>query len=157
MATDWGPVLQTATGAAAAIIGGFVGAWMQGRNQQRSEQQQRRERAADVLAEVTALLEDANPVVLDHGDPEQTLMALIQRRDKLRMGLLRLATAHPAAPVRELAGRLDTLLWSSLNAMSYVVGRLRTDGDEHRREVAKGMHGKTMEALGELIDAVQRA
>jgi hypothetical protein len=95
MATDWGPVLQTATGAAAAIIGGFVGAWMQGRNQQRSEQQQRRERAADVLAEVTALLEDANPVVLDHGDPEQTLMALIQRRDKLRMELLRLRRRIP--------------------------------------------------------------
>jgi hypothetical protein len=31
VATDWAPVIQTGIGAAAALGGDFVGAWMQGR------------------------------------------------------------------------------------------------------------------------------
>jgi hypothetical protein len=58
VATDWGPAVQTGIGAAAAIAGGFLGAWMHGRIQQRAERQQRRERAAEVLAEVATILDD---------------------------------------------------------------------------------------------------
>jgi hypothetical protein len=60
-------VIQTGIGAAAALGGGAIGAWLQAKGQERTEQrrlqreqaverQQRRDRAAVVLAEASALL-----------------------------------------------------------------------------------------------------
>jgi hypothetical protein len=44
------PAAETDIGAAAALSGGFVGAWWQGRGQPRIERNRQRERATDVLA-----------------------------------------------------------------------------------------------------------
>jgi len=59
--TDWGPVVQTGIGATAALAGGLISAWVQGRYQQRMGRGRRRERAAEILAEARALLTDAHP------------------------------------------------------------------------------------------------
>jgi hypothetical protein len=66
MATDWSPVLQTAIGAAAAIGGGFVGAWVQGRTQERMERQRRREGVAELLASVDEFLRQSHPGIVEY-------------------------------------------------------------------------------------------
>jgi hypothetical protein len=67
VATDLASILPIVGGAAAAISGGAAAAWLQVKSQERIEhrriqreedveRQQRRERAAELLAEVSALL-----------------------------------------------------------------------------------------------------
>lgn len=159
MATDWAPIVQTGIGAAAAIGGGFIGAWWQERGQRRIQGDQRRERAAVVLAEVTALFEDSLPyLVQDSDDPAGMLAALLERREKVRMPLLMLATGHPSARVRQLAGTVDHQLATSLRAMTLALQA--ADGDDPPSgdwEMARGLHGTFQEALGELIASIQQA
>jgi uncharacterized protein YcfJ len=64
VAADWTALGQTALGAAAAIGGGFVGAWMQAQSQQHLEDQRRRERAAEVVASAFELYLSLIPVYL---------------------------------------------------------------------------------------------
>jgi hypothetical protein len=155
-AMDWTALAQTAMGAAAAIGGGFVGAWVQGRTLERMEQQQRLERAAEVLAEVTAILEDSNLNMLDGDGADEELAALLERWDQVRMRLLMVATSHPSPRVRDRAGTLNALLLGSLSAMTYAI---QEQGEDHERrwEVARGIHGRATEGLGELVDALQQA
>jgi hypothetical protein len=134
---------------ATAIGGGFVGAWWQERGQRRIQGDQRRERAAVVLAEVTALFEDSSPyLVHESDDPTGTLAALFERREKVRMPLLMLATGHPSARVCQLAGTVDYQLATNLRAMTLA---LQTAGGDDPPsgdwEMARGFHGTFQKAL----------
>jgi hypothetical protein len=104
-ATDWVPAVTAGIAAFAALGGQFVAGLFQRRNQERAEQRQRRDRAGGVLAEVTALFEDSNPnLVYNSNEQYADLNALLERRERVRMSLLMLATSDPSGKVRELAG-----------------------------------------------------
>jgi len=78
-ATNWVPAVAAGIGALAALGGQLVAGLFQRRNQERAEQRQRRNRAAEVLAEATALYEDCNPNLLykvDESNDQNLWMAL---------------------------------------------------------------------------------
>jgi hypothetical protein len=118
--TDWGPVIQTGVGAVAALGGGFIGAWWQGRGQQRIEQDRRRQQAAEVLAEITVLLEEIDPnrffFKFTNEDWLKAVEPFVRRHETLRTQLLALTTRHPAAKVRDLAGRLEKRLLATVDS-----------------------------------------
>ena len=119
MATDWGPVVQTGIGAAAAIGGGIVGAWMQARSQHSMEQQRQRERAAALVAEVIVLLIDAahDQLAIDReeGTAEAAVLALKQRHEAARQKLYTLSVWHPSEKVRDLAVAASGAMWEALH------------------------------------------
>jgi hypothetical protein len=81
--TDWGPVVQTAIGAVAAILGGFVGAWWQARGQQRIE----RDRAAETAAAAIEQLQDLDSyqaVEIERSNYKTELEAPTRRRLDVR-------------------------------------------------------------------------
>jgi hypothetical protein len=136
VATDWGPVIQTGVGAAAALGGGAVGAWLQARSQeridhrrlrheQRIERQQRRDRAAALLAEVSAVLTDigSHRLALQHTPPDPPGMLermkadyerIKDRQKVLREPLMAMAIGDPSPTVRHLIRELERTLHSSL-------------------------------------------
>jgi hypothetical protein len=129
MATDWSPVLQTAIGAAAAIGGGFVGAWVQGRTQERMERQRRREGVAELLASVDEFLAQTVPRMVVYqattdepemrwDDVDATMGEFRIRSLDLRRKLSILAVSHPARKVRDLAGLLEGLLGEGMETTS---------------------------------------
>src|SRR5829696_8404157 len=92
VATDWTPILQTGLGAITAIGGGMAAAWLQGKSQERIERRrlrreedveghQRRERAAEVLANVSALLGD---IQAEEAVEERLGSVVRDRPDKLK-------------------------------------------------------------------------
>ena len=135
VATDWGPVVQTAIGAAAAIGGGFLGAWVQGRTQERMERQRRREGVAELLASVGEFLMGSDPGLLAYqatsdepnmrwDDIDASREAFRTRGLDLRRKLDILAVSHPAPKVRNLADLLE----------GYLADVMET-GDEYLRKV----------------------
>jgi hypothetical protein len=135
VATDWGPVVQTGIGAVAAIGGGFVGAWVQGRTQERIERQRRREGVAELLASVSDFLMGSHPGLLAYqatsdepnvrwDDIDASWKAFRIRGLDLRRKLDILAVSHPAPKVRELADLLEGQLAEGMEI-----------GDEHLRKV----------------------
>jgi hypothetical protein len=176
VATDWAPVVQTAIGAIAAISGGVVGAWLQGRHQQRTERDRRRERSGEILAEITALLDDADPGSLElDASPDsynKTLVRLSERRSTIRLRLLTLAASHPSRDVRDLAGRLDRALLESLGTTGLylddlvgrgiqpslddvIFGRVKEAAEAERD--AKQDYDEALRLLAQLVEAIQRA
>lgn len=163
MATDWAPVIQTGIGAAAAIGGGFVGAWMQGRGQQRLEQYRRRERFAEVLADVMSLLEDINPRQVRFGyklsDPDKFHGDSEARQGTIRTRLLVLAAGHPESDVRSLARRLDKAVTEVTFDMGMLVETLvefdpKSPEVKDIRDQAKRKHKEAEELLNDLLRVI---
>jgi hypothetical protein len=181
VATDWAPVIQTGIGAAAALGGGVIGAWLQGRSQERIEQRrihheeradrhQRRDRAAEVLAEVSELLRDAfvERTLAQYLSPESLegatgldsdRLELQQRHKAAREQLILMAIREPAPEVRRLARELEKAMDSSLHSVSYK--RASRDAGEVAAPIlaelaAKGEqdHFKALALLDELVEAL---
>jgi hypothetical protein len=175
MATDWSPVLQTAIGAAAAIGGGFVGAWVQGRTQERMERQRRREGVAELLASVGELVRQADPGALKYqattdepdirlDDIDATMKEFRIRSLDLRRKLNILAVSHPARKVRDLAASLE---WHLGEGMEYTHEYLRKvlgqppgtqEGvkysAEELRKIAEESNDDALQTLSELLNAI---
>jgi hypothetical protein len=165
VATDWGPIVQTGIGAGAAIGGGFISAWVQGRYQRRMERDRRRELAAEVLAAVRALLTDATPDPLGlfaHEETSQRILdALHERWQRIRVPLLTLGAGHPsrrAKRVRDLARQLETATAATLAQDKWLVSDvLRHRGPSDTREAANKKHAEAVSLLGQLEEAIPRA
>jgi hypothetical protein len=172
---DWAPVIQTGIGALAAIAGGFVGAWVQGRTQQRMEQHRRRERVAEVLAGVGSFLSRANPgglriqVLTDDpgirlNDPAATMAELWSEHGELRSKLLGLAAGHPSAKVRSHAGLLELQLADCMESTDELIRRVtgRPPGSrnfadysvEKLEEIGEENHRDASRDLRELLKAI---
>jgi hypothetical protein len=154
--TNWVPAVTAGVGALAAIGGQLVAGLFQRRNQERIEQRERRDRAARVLAEVTALYNDSSPdLIRDSDDPASTLEALFKRSERVRMPLLMLATAHPSTTVRLNAGKVEGELATSLIATRLAVlsGKERTSREWER---ARGFQADLKAALSELVGTIHQ-
>ena len=173
MATDWGPVLQTAIGAAAGIGGGTLGSWMQARGQRRieqersrersaAEQQQRRERIAQVLADVAAFLIDldlhrqvARPA--HKTSPAQfvdTHDKLKARHQAIRGPLLTLAVSHPSPAVRRLARNLEDSLSGCLPSILYATHNPFDESTDELDARTLEAYRKCDQLFTELVDKV---
>jgi hypothetical protein len=111
-------VVQTGIGAAAAIGGGFIGVWLQGRYQRQADRDRRRERAAEVVGDAIHWLADARPNLLHRLDSEthRTIVDLEERLGSIRRRLLVLAAGHPNPKVRELVEQLHPKMASTMEA-----------------------------------------
>jgi hypothetical protein len=160
VATDWGPVIQTSVGAVAALGGGFIGAWWQGRGQQRIEQNRRRQQTVEVLAEITVLLEEIDPnrffFKFTNEDWLKAVEPFVRRHETLRMQLLALTTRHPAAKVRDLAGRLEKRLLASVDSTWLFLQAVSDEdgADENLMDQAKRDHAEAQQLLAELREAI---
>lgn len=181
MATDWAPVIQTGIGAVAALGGGFIGAWLQSKNQERIEQrrlqreqvverQQRRDRAAVLLAEVSSLLRDskdqwmlADTLPLKSPQVEKSLRSNYQRlkdrHEAAREQLLAMAISGPSPEVRGQVRELDEALDSSLRSTFYRVmrrpnGRMDIPALDQLAESGQEKHLKALRLLDELVEAL---
>jgi hypothetical protein len=163
VATDWAPVIQTGIGAAAALGGGFVGAWWQARAQQRIERDHRRDRAAQATAAAVELLQDLDPyrvVGIGRSSYKAELKALTQRRLDVRGQLWVLAAGHPSADVRDLAIKAAQALGDSLAASTSYVANLEAldeDAVKDAREEAIRWNGIAADYLERLMQAIQDA
>lgn len=178
MATDWTAVAQIIGGDGAAIGGGVTTAWLQGKTQERIERhrvgreqevdrQQRRERAAEGLAEVSAILRilemEEQSVVQRSGEEyarelHGTLEALEARLQAASAHLLAMAIREPTSEVRRLARKLERALSDSvtlttvglvgraLESESPVLARL-ADAAKEKRVSAEGLLDELAEAL----------
>jgi hypothetical protein len=181
VATDWwGPVIQTGIGAVAALGGGAIGAWLQAKSQERIEQrrlrreerierQERRDRAAALLAEVSALLKDSlrQHGIMDAVSPESRVMReslrsevekLTDRQKVVREQLVAMAIGAPTPEVRrlvrDLEGALDSSLlttWFRLNSRR---GGLNVPVLAKFAENGKQEHFQALALLDELIEAL---
>jgi hypothetical protein len=164
-------VIQTGIGAAAAIGGGVVGAWANGRNQERVERQQRRERAAEVLAEVAAVLDDVAPPFppTEHPTPvdRERLSVVTRRWGQLRMRLFVLGAVHPSAEVRELVEILQANLSLALESIRLLIRFLqeadpesKAEADVRRRlaerDEVERWHGAAHDTLRAVVEAIQQ-
>jgi hypothetical protein len=161
VATNWGPLVQTSIGAAAAIGGGAVAAWVQGRQQRRMERDRRRERAAEILAEVQALLTDANPdrlgINANEATFERTFTAFHERWQKIRIPLLTLAANHQSKRVRDLARRLEVATANALTQAQWLVRDVLSRRDlSDTRDTANQDHAAASKLLDELLEAIRR-
>lgn len=166
VATDWTALSQTALGAAAAIGGGFVGAWLQGRSTERIEAHRRRERSAHTLAEATALLQEADPnrslFRIKNNDVAEVMGPYLDRQEALRKPLLLLAVGHPSSRVRYLAIDLNTQLWESLQhtftQLDAVSGEPSLPNEpsftDEAKLLAERSHAEAKETLDELLKAI---
>lgn len=160
---DWGPILQTGIGAAAAIAGGCVGAWLQARHEQRRERDRRRERAAEAVGPVHLLLVDSNWQRLGLNARretfEPTFTRLWERWDRDCGALLVLSTGHPSRQVRELADAFTAAMSQTLTSTTwYVYDLLGHAADiETPRRRAEADYQRARELLADLREAIQRA
>jgi hypothetical protein len=162
VATDWGPLIQTGIGAVAALGGGALGTWMQGRSQERLEGARRRERFAEALADTTSLLHEVNPRRPHFGSRLSDASSYHRETDRrlrsVRSRLLILSVGHPDAHVRDLAGRLDKALYELDSAMGIFVDMMETE--QRPSTVAKGRadardrHGEADRLLTDLLKAI---
>lgn len=178
MATDWTAVAQIIAGAGAAIGGGMTTAWLQGKTQERIErhrvgreqeveQQQRRERAAEGLAEVSAILrilemEERSVVQRSGEEYTQRLISTLEdievRLQEASAHLLGMAIREPTSEVRRLARKLERALSESvvlttvnlagraLESESPALARLATSAKETRAST-EGLLDQLVEAL----------
>jgi hypothetical protein len=153
MATDWVPI---AIGAGAAIGGAPVGAWAQGGVQQRLERQRRRERAAEVLADVTALLEEANPWRVKQwrrGTADDVMKTFENQHDKLQVKLVALAASQPSPRRRRLVRQLDAAVAVSLKSTRSLLEQM-WDGKERTvgMDTVEHAHLEAKRVLAKLVD-----
>jgi hypothetical protein len=178
VATDWTAVAQIIAGAGAAIGGGMATAWLQGKTQERIERhrvgreqeierQQRRERAAEDLAEVSAILRilemEEQSVVQRSGEEYKrellgTLEALRARLQAASAQLLGMAIREPSFEVRRLARKLERALSESvvLTTVGLVGRALESESPALARlnASAKETRTSTEGLLDELVEAL---
>jgi hypothetical protein len=181
VATNWVPLLQTGIGAVAAIGGGAVGAWLQGKSAERIEKrrlrreedvdrQQRRERATVLLAEISDLLRDTmlHRIFAEHvpSDSEVLKEQLFTERQELdarqkaaREQLLLLAIREPSPEVRRIARELEPAMSRTVRAVFLRRGSelAGDDGDSTLDEIAaecEEEHSKAIALLNDLIEAL---
>jgi hypothetical protein len=153
------PVATAAVAAGAALGAQGISGPIQRGNQERIERTQRRERAAEVLAEVTAFLTDVNPDQLGFNASKEwsreILKELEERRQRIRIPLLTLSGSHPSPEVRVLAGQLEVQLAKTMNRTMYFVLDLLMHRDvESIREDANRDHEHALRLLDLLLDAI---
>lgn len=158
MATDWAPVIQTGIGAAAAISGGFVGAWWQARGQQRIERDRRRERAAEILGEAALLLDDADTKfkAIWHIPGHKVTGPLAQRHQTLRNELFVLAAAHPSREVWTLSRQLEEALFQTITGIEIWIDDRRGDRPDHEaaKATAQEAHATAVRLPEQLHSAI---
>jgi hypothetical protein len=152
---SWLPAATAGITALAALGGQFIAGQFQRRNQELAEHRQRREQAGELLADVIALHEDSYPNLLDGDDARQDLDALWERRNRIRIPLLKLATVHPSARVRELARIVEVYILGTLGELERSLGE-QGDGRAHRLRAAKELHERVSANLDELVNAIQQ-
>jgi hypothetical protein len=162
VATDLTALGQTFIGAAAAIGGGFVGAWWQAQSQQRLEDKRRRERAAEVTASAYQLLLSLVPAkLMDSTTKEnytQVSLDLGRRHAEIRVQLWVLASSYPSKEVRRAARSVLATLNSYLHAALELVGiRLHVfDGHEDSAgDTFNEQSRAASHALSELMKAIE--
>jgi hypothetical protein len=177
-------VIQTGIGAAAALGGGAIGAWLQAKGQERTEQrrlqreqaverQQRRDRAAVVLAEASALLASSKAhwmaVDLIAGRSRPIMDAyradydvLKDRQKIVSEQLITMAIGEPSPEVRRLAQELKAAVQESVDAAWWRLRLVDQQPGEDPvdpsivRTVKDGLqrHDKAMTLLSELVEAL---
>jgi hypothetical protein len=163
VATDWGPVVQTGIGAAAAVAGGLLTAWYQSRVHERAERHQRKESAAEVVTAALQLHFDSDPEALADMDDQAALKRIDElsaRSDVVRTQLLILATSYPSRKVRDQARQVPNLLTEHLRcSMACLAARVREDAaaqeEAEKAEAAAGK--KALDALADLATAIDVA
>jgi hypothetical protein len=163
--------------AVGAAIGGFVGwlarTWVQSwfarwdRSSEREEA--RRERGLELLGEIRALLDDADPLVMSINRSTATprrMQSLVGRWHDLRRRLVTYATAHSSEPVKTLQREFEDVMWMLLTSTASAVGAM-TEGmipisrDEFapspggRLEAARHDYKEASKLLAELERAVR--
>jgi hypothetical protein len=120
VATDWVPAVTATIGAASAIGGGVVGAWMQGRGQERRDRQGLRERAAELIGAACQLHLETAPDFLVTGRNKETVTKVAKelgpRHDAIRTQLWMLSIWYPSPRVRDLALDTTEAMFHSLGA-----------------------------------------
>jgi hypothetical protein len=162
VATDWTALGQTGIGAAAAIGGGIVGAWMQGRSHGQLERHRRREKFAEVLADTTSLLWVMNPQRPHFGHRLSDWSMYHESSDELltsvRGKLLLLGVGHPNQRVRDLARRLDKAVYELDSAMVIFVDSMETEQSSAAvaklRIEAMERHAEANRLLADLLKAI---
>jgi hypothetical protein len=162
VAADWTALGQTTVGAAAAIVGGLLGSWMQGRSQGQLERHRRRERFAEVMADTTSLLWEMDPHRPHFGhrlrDASSFFSANDRRMKSVRARLLLLVVGHSDAQVRDLARQLDQALYELDSAMGIFVDSMEleqsTAAVAKQRAEAKERHGEADRLLSDLLKAI---
>ena len=163
VATDWGPVVQTGIGAVAALGGGALGAWFQGRSQQRIERERRRERAAQTAAAVVELLHDLNPYREEwrYSKYSSKLGAIDLRRIEVRWELWVLAAGHPSKQVRSLARAtvqpINDSYWASSAFIELMHEQVDEDALRAARDTAVDLHRAASLRADVLLEAIQRS
>jgi hypothetical protein len=132
-------VIQTTIGAAAAIGGGALVAWMQRRGQERIDQQRRRERASETIGTAWQLHIDSAPdrLALEEEEPSarRLVAELMQRHDAMRVQLFTLAAWYPSEKVRSLALETASAIYGSFNAtVQNLKDRIRNPGEDLDQE-----------------------
>lgn len=127
------------------------------------ERDRRRERAGEVLAQVTALLADAEAIrvggtILRGAASKETLVgaqgALVARHGALRGQLLALATGHPSPDVRNRARLLEAALGSYLHSIWWCFVNRLSDEQQRLNANAEDQHAKAVQLLAELLDRI---
>lgn len=162
MPTDWGPVLQTGIGAAAAVGGGLLGAWMQGRSQAQRTQQEQCERAAAVISAALSVHVKTSPSAIDT-QPDFSKLAeqfrnLKERYDAITTELWMLSVWYPSKTVRVLANQAVPAMQDGIaSAFDYACLRLEPQREgEDRPKVAQLTHDIAGNVLVQLTKAVRR-
>jgi hypothetical protein len=160
VATDWTALGQTAIGAAAAIGGGFLGAWLQGHSQERIERQRQRERAAELIGVAWQLHIEAAPDMLALFEEEQharrAVVDLMQRHEAVRAQMWMLAVWYPSEKVRNLAMHASEAIFDSLHAsFGYIRSRFEKPGEDVSMEEAEQLYRETQQVLADLMRALQ--
>jgi hypothetical protein len=177
-------MIQTGIGAAAALGGGVIGAWLQAKSQERIEQrrlqreqaverQQRRDRAAVLLAEASALLSSSKAhwlavdLIAGRSRPIMDAYradydALQDRQRVVCEQLLAMAIGEPSPEVRRLAQELNAALRDSVRATWWRLRLVDRKEDEApvdpstAQTVEDGLHthNKAMTLVDELVEAL---
>jgi hypothetical protein len=139
-----------------------VGAWLQGRRQDRADRDQRRDRAAEVIAEVKALLTDMNPERLGFNARQETfdmtLAELEERWQRLRVPLLTLWGGHPSKEVRDLSREIEIAAGNTLiDGKWFVADLLRGKDHEEAHDNARLWHERATKLVNEVLEAIRKA
>ena len=90
----------------------------------------RRERGLELVGEIHALLDDANPLVMSINRSSATprqMQKLVARWHELRKAPVTYATAHPSERVTALTREFEDMMWNLLTSTGQAVGAM-TEG-----------------------------
>jgi hypothetical protein len=163
--------------AGGALLAGFVGwctrVWVQSlfarRDRLHERDEVRRERGLELVGQIRALLDDANPLVMSinrSSDTPRKMQSLVARWSELRKELVTYSTAHPSERVKTLEREFEDMMWILLTSTGQAVEvmtegmipLLREDFEPNpggRLEAARHDYRETSKLLDELEGAVR--